>query len=154
MKKHIIKSGIFFNRAFWTLQHSTKIQIVVFLTIITGIIILYSCQEAPTQVVTGSTTSTIVGTVTYNNQALPGIKIVDVNSATQTTYTTDSTGTFTITLKLTAQYTASLVLSDPSLVYNNDTVSVTLNPGDTKTLPTIALTQKPKTTTSITGRHK
>ena len=126
-------------------------QIVLFLSVIAGMIILYSCQEAPTEVASGSTAATIVGTVTFNNQALPGIKVVDANSANQTAYFTDTTGTFTISLKLTAQYTASLIITDPALVYNNDTVSVTLNPGDTKTLPTIVLTKKPKVTTTISG---
>ena len=84
MKKHIMKSSLYFNRAFWTVKHNIKMQIVLFLSVIAGMIILYSCQEAPTEVASGSTAATIVGTVTFNNQALPGIKVVDANSANQT----------------------------------------------------------------------
>ncbi len=126
-------------------------QIAVFLSIIAGIIIFYSCQEAPTAVSTTPTAATITGSIIYNNNALPGINVYDRNAATQTTYTTDSTGTFFITLKLTGSYTASLVFTDPSAVYYNDTVSVTVNPGDTKNLGKITLIKKPLINTTISG---
>jgi len=73
-------------------------------------------------------TTTITGAVSCGGLLLSGMKIVDINSSSPTTYTTDSSGGFLITLKLTSQYTADLVISDPNAVYNNDTVTVTVNP--------------------------
>jgi hypothetical protein len=81
------------------------------------------------------------------------MKVVDINSAIQTVYTTDVNGSFTVTTRLISSYTANLVISDPNNVYNNDTVSVTVNPGNAKNLPMISLTKNtsPKVITTITG---
>jgi len=60
---------------------------------------------------------------------LSGIKFVDINSANQTTYTTDAFGSFYVYESAGSLYTARLVFSDLMAVYNSDTVTVTLKPG-------------------------
>ncbi len=100
-----------------------------------------------------SNTTTIIGSVSDSSQYLSGMKVVDITSANQAIYTTDVNGIFTVTLKLASAYTAHLVISDPSSVYNSAAVAVPVNPGDTKTLPMIILTKNtnPKVTTTISG---
>jgi len=54
-------------------------------------------------------------------------------------------------VSINISYTARLVISDPNSVYSNDTVSVTMNAGDTKTLAAITLARSSNITTTISG---
>ena len=82
-----------------------------------------------------STRSTVSGTVNYNGQGVPGIKVADKNSVTQLATYTDATGSYSLTYQLTSSYSPLLVFTDSTGTYNIDTVSsVTLSPGTSQTV--------------------